>query len=328
MATSRPEKHRSAARPRRATSAALVRQPSEERERRRIDMQGIIRSRFMRDLPLVLAGCAVAAFATDAFLIPEGLAAGGTTGLATIFQEIARRMGFSLPVGVQSIAMNVVLLLFVARTGGRRYVLQTATGFLALGIFTDLFAPFVVPLGQSDLMLSAVWGGLISGLGYGLVFRCGANTGGSDTVGQIISRRTSLPVGTLVMAIDVAICAGSAPVFSVQQALYASLSMVLSGFVVDMVVDGGNRQRAAFIISDAYEEIEHAILTEMNRGCTELLARGAYTKKDRPVIMLIMSRREISIIKTIVGEYDPLAIVMITDVNEAIGYGFKSLDGE
>lgn len=292
---------------------------------RRIDINRIIQSQFMNDLPLIIIGCAIAALATDVFMIPNGLAAGGLTGLATIIAELGRRAGVNLPVGLQTIVMNALLLLVVVRSGGLKYVVQTVTGFVLFGFFTDLFAPFVLHLGHDDIMLSALWGGIISGVGYGLVFRCGANTGGSDTIGQIIARKSSLPVGATVMAIDVAVCAASAPVFSVTNALYAALSMVLMGYVVDMVVDGGNSQRAAFIISDAYEEIEHDILHAMDRGCTRLMAQGSWTKKDRPVLFFVMSRREISIIKTVVYEHDENAMLIITDVNEAIGYGFKSV---
>lgn len=292
---------------------------------RRIDINRIIQSQFMRDLPAIMLGCAIAAFATDVFMIPNGLAAGGLTGLATIIAELGRRAGISLPVGIQTIVMNALLLLVVVRSGGLKYVVQTVTGFVLFGFFTDLFAPFVLHLQHEDIMFSALWGGIVSGIGYGLVFRCGANTGGSDTIGQIIARKSSLPVGVTVMAIDVAVCAASAPVFSVANALYAALSMVLMGYVVDMVVDGGNTQRAAFIISDHFEDIEHDILHAMDRGCTRLMAQGSWTKKDRPVLFFVLSRREISIIKTIVYEHDADAMLIITDVNEAIGYGFKSV---
>ncbi len=292
---------------------------------RRIDINRIIQSQFMRDLPAIMLGCAIAAFATDVFMIPNGLAAGGLTGLATIIAELGRRAGISLPVGIQTIVMNALLLLVVVRSGGLKYVVQTVTGFVLFGFFTDLFAPFVLHLQHEDIMLSALWGGIVSGIGYGLVFRCGANTGGSDTIGQIIARKSSLPVGATVMAIDVAVCAASAPVFSVANALYAALSMVLMGYVVDMVVDGGNTQRAAFIISDHFEDIEHDILHAMDRGCTRLMAQGSWTKKDRPVLFFVLSRREISIIKTIAYEHDADAMLIITDVNEAIGYGFKSV---
>ncbi|MDY2777719.1 MAG: YitT family protein [Collinsella sp.] len=293
---------------------------------RRIDVTRIIKSQFLRDLPLIATGCAIAAFATDAFMIPNGLAAGGLTGLATIISELARRAGFYLPVGMQTIVMNALLLLVVVRAGGFKYAVQTVTGFVLFGFFTDLFAPFVLPLQGVDLTLATLWGGIISGLGYGLVFRCGANTGGSDTIGQIIARKSSLPVGGTVMAIDVAVCAASAPVFSLTNALYAALAMVMMGYIVDMVVDGGNSQRAAFIISDEHADIEYDILHAMDRGCTRLMAQGSWTGKDRPVLFFVFSRREVPIIKTIVYEHDPDAILVITDVNEAIGYGFKKAE--
>ena len=293
---------------------------------RAIDIQRIIRSRFVRDLPLVALGCAIAALAVDVFMVPQGHAAGGLTGLATIVAELGRRAGLNLPVGIQTIVMNAVLLLFVLRTGGARYAVQTITGFVLFGFFTDLFAPFVAPLGERDLMLCALWGGIISGLGYGLVFRCGVNTGGSDTIAQIISRKTSLPVGSTVMAIDVAVCAASAPVFSLENALYAAIAMVLMGMVVDRVVDGADRRRMAFVISEQHERIADDVMYEMGRGVTEVQARGVWSGKDRPMLLIILDRRELSILKTVVAEHDPEAIVFIADVSEAIGEGFKELD--
>ena len=292
----------------------------------RIDIKRIVSSNFVRDMPIVILGCAIAAFATDMFMVPNGLAAGGVTGLATIIKEVGAQRGLTLPVGIQTIVMNAVLLLLVAKTGGMLYVVQTVTGFVLLGFFTDLFAPFVVPLTCSELMLPAVWGGIISGSGYGLVLRVGVNTGGSDTLGQIVSRRTSISVGTVVMAIDVAVCAASIPVFSLENALYAALSMVLSGYVVDAVVDGGNRRRMVLIISDNFPDIAADIMYGLGRGCTKLKATGMWSGGDKPVVMVIIERRELSTLKAIVAERDPDAITIIADVTEAFGEGFKQLN--
>ena len=174
-------------------------------------------------------------------------------------------------------------------------------------------------------MLSALWGALACGLGYGLVLRCGSNTGGSDTIGQIISRKTSLPVGTTTMVIDVTVCALSIPVFSLLNALYAALAMVLMGIVVDAVVDGGNKRRMAFIISDKFPDIAADILYGLGRGCTKLSATGMWSGNDKPVLMVILERRELSPLKSIVAERDRDAIVIISDVTEAFGEGFKEL---
>ncbi|MFR7798889.1 MAG: YitT family protein [Collinsella sp.] len=169
----------------------------------RLDIKRILSLNFFHDLPKIMLGCALAAIATDLFLIPNGLAAGGVTGLATIIQAVGASHGISLPVGIQTIVMNALLLLVVMREGGMFYVVQTATGFVLLGFFTDLFAPFVAPLAHADLMLPAMWGGIITGIGYGVI-GAGCQHWRSDTIGQIISRNTSLPVGSTVMAIDVA----------------------------------------------------------------------------------------------------------------------------
>lgn len=291
----------------------------------RLDIKRILSMNFFHDLPQIMLGCALAAIATDLFLIPNGLAAGGVTGLATIIQAVGASRGISLPVGIQTIVMNALLLLVVMREGGMFYVVQTTTGFVLLGFFTDLFAPFVAPLAHADLMLPAMWGGIITGIGYGMVLRAGANTGGSDTIGQIISRNTSLPVGSTVMAIDVAVCALSAPVFSIENALYAGLSMVISGYVIDAVVDGGNKRRMVLIISDKFPDIAADIMYGLGRGCTKFKATGMYSGAEKPVIMVIVSRRELNTLKTIVRERDPHAIVTVADVTEAFGEGFKDI---
>ena len=171
-----------------------------------------------------------------------------------------------------------------------------------------------------------MWGGIITGIGYGMVLRAGANTGGSDTIGQIISRNTSLPVGSTVMAIDVAVCALSAPVFSVENALYAGLSMVISGYVIDAVVDGGNRRRMVLIISENFPDIAADIMYGLGRGCTKFRATGMYSGAEKPVIMVIVNRRELNTLKTIVRERDPHAIVTVADVTETFGEGFKDIN--
>lgn len=292
---------------------------------RNLDVKRLLRSQFVRDLPLVVFGCAVAALATDMFLIPNGLAAGGVTGIATIVNELGSRAGLTLPIGLQTIVMNAFIMLLVVRAGGVRYAVQTATGFILYGFFTDLFAPFVVPLADSDLVLPALWGGIVSGLGFGLSFRCGVSTGGSDTIAQIIARRLSLPMGTTVMVIDCIICAASAPVFSIANALYAAFAMVIMGLVVDRVMDGGERQRAAWIISNAADKITHDVLYGMERGCTEVEARGCWSGDRRPMLMVILDRKELGLLKAIVAEHDRDAIVVISDVSEVLGEGFGEL---
>lgn len=281
-----------------------------------------------RDALLIVVGSLVFAVGVDSFEIPNGLAAGGVTGLATVFYAIADAAGFYLPVGLQTIVMNVALLSLVIRSGDRGYIVRTIAGIVACGALTDLLAP-VVPVfsNERDLLLCALWGGVVTGLGLGLVFRTGGNTGGTDIVSQLLARRTGLPVGTAVIIVDGAVIAFSTTVFSVEQALYAAVAMFVCGKVIDMVVDGPRTQRAAYVISQRHERIANEILYTLNRGCTELQARGVWSGNERPVLFCVLGRSEAVRLKQIVAEVDPEAIVIISEVHEAFGEGFRRIDG-
>lgn len=282
----------------------------------------------VRDAALIVVGSLVFAVGVDVFEIPYGLAAGGVTGLATVFAAMAERVGVYLPVGLQTIVMNAVLLALVVRQGDKGYVARTVAGIIACGFFTDALVPFLpVVGGESDLLFCALWGGVITGVGLGLVFRTGGNTGGTDIVSQILARRTGMPVGTAVIIVDGAIIAFSATVFSVEQALYAAVAMFICGKVIDAVVDGPRSARAAYVISERHAEIANQILYTLNRGCTELQARGVWSGNSRPVLLCVLGRSESMRLKQIVAEIDPEAIVIISEVHEVFGEGFRRIEG-
>ena len=256
---------------------------------------------YVRDALLIILGSAVFAVGVDCFEVPNGLAAGGVTGLATVFYALAGAAGFYLPVGMQTIVMNVFLLLLVIRSGNRGYIVRTIAGIIACGLFTDALVP--------------------------VVFRTGGNTGGTDIVAQLIAKRLGMPLGTAVMLVDGAIIALSAPVFSIENALYAAIAMYICGKVIDAVVDGPRAERAAYIISERHAEIANAIMYDLNRGCTELQARGVWSGNDRPVLFCVLGRSQTPRLKQIVSEADPEAIVIISEVHEAFGEGFGSIEG-
>ncbi len=282
----------------------------------------------LRDALLIVVGSALFAVGVDCFEIPYGLAAGGVTGLATVLAAIAESFGLILPVGLQTIVMNVLLMAFVVRSGNKGYIARTIAGILACGILTDALVPVLPVLGgENDLLLCALWGGVITGVGLGLVFRTGGNTGGTDIVAQLISRRFGVPVGVSVIIVDGVIIAFSATVFSIEQALYAAVAMFICGKVIDAVVDGPRTARAAYIISEKHAEIANEILYTLNRGCTELKARGVWSGNERPVLLCVLSRSESMLLKQIVAELDPEAIVIISEVHEAFGEGFHQITG-
>ena len=257
----------------------------------------------LRDGALIVAGSLIYAVGIDCFEVPNGLAAGGLTGIATIIYAVAKQAGLLLPVGIQTILMNVLLLVYVElRTHDRTYVTLSIAGILVSGFLTDAIAPFLPNLGAGDLLLSAIWGGVLVGGGIGLVFLTGGNTGGTDIICQMIAKKTGASVGTVALAVDGLIILASVPVFSLKNALYAVIALVVSSRVIDMVVDGPRTERAAYIISDHHEAIANAIMYDLGRGCTELQARGVWSGNERPVLFCVLGRSQTVVLKEAVAQ--------------------------
>lgn len=288
-------------------------------------VQKFLRRTNLRDTFLIILGCFIFAIGADAFEISNGLAAGGATGLATVIAAVARQNGVVLPVGMQVLAMNALLMVVVFRTGGLRYAYRSVVGIIASSVLVDLLAPVIPVLGSGDLLLCALWGGVITGAGLGLVFRVGGNTGGTDILAQLMSKRLPFSNGATMFVVDALVVAVSIPVFGLENALYAVVAMYLSGYVIDLVVDGLNARRAAYVISDRWRTLEPLILHDLNRGCTELVARGGFSKEERPVLLVVLSRSETAELKALVSQVDPDAIMFISDVHEAFGEGFRNL---
>ncbi len=276
------------------------------------------------DFACIIGGCILFAVGLDMFLVPNGLAAGGISGLATITSHLAQLNGFILPVGIQTIAVNVILIARVARSGNRGYLIRVIAGFLVSGLLIDAIDP-LVPKMVGDMLLSSIWGGAACGAGVGLVMRGGGNTGGTDIIAQYAMRHAGIPVGTTFIVSDFIVISLSALIFSPRNALYALVAIFISGRVCDAVVDGPRTMRVAYIISNEHGAIAECILYGLNRGCTELQARGVWSGNERPVLMCVLDRAETSHLKEIVATCDPDAIVFISEMYEAFGEGFKKI---
>lgn len=291
-----------------------------------LDVRGltgrVMRSRRLRDYLLMTAGALVTAYGLDAFLIPNRLAAGGLSGLATILHYVAASR-VTLPVGATMLAMNAVLLVVAFRSGGWRYGAKTIYGTVALSVGIDAMAPFIRPLATGDPLLAALYGGAITGLGLGMVFKAGGNTGGTDVIAQLLARRVSLGLGQLMLAVDAVVMLMAALAFGPNLALYGIVAVFVGASVIDLVQEGLSVNKAAYIISDEPDAVSDVILNDLGRGATGFSARGLYTGQDREVIFTVVSRRELDALKTLVRVVDPSAFIIITDVHEVLGEGFK-----
>lgn len=274
---------------------------------------------------MIAAGALLTAIALNCFLVPGELAAGGASGLATIIYHIGKHNGIYIPVGLQTLVMNALLMIPVYRHGGMKYASRTIFGIVALSVCIDVTAPFLPNLVGNDLLLAGIWGGVITGAGLGLVFRAGGNTGGTDIVAQLLAKHSQLSVGAWMAIVDFLIVAGSATVFSAHVALIAALAMGIASWLIDKVVDGPTTERLAWIISEKHEQIGHAILHDLGRGCTQFAGTGLWSQEERPVLFVVLSRREVGMLKSLVAGIDSNAIVIISDVKEAFGEGFKEI---
>jgi uncharacterized membrane-anchored protein YitT (DUF2179 family) len=273
-------------------------------------------------------GVIMTAFALNAFLIPNQLAAGGVSGLATVISYWAKEnLGVTVLVGTQMLIMNAVLLLVAWRYRGLRYVAKTLYGAVGLSVLVDVMAPFTPHLASNDLLLAALWGGAVSGLGMGLVFKGGGNTGGTDIVAQLLSRRFPFGVGQLMLVIDAFVTVLAALQFGPNVALYGVVAIFVSTATIDLVLEGVSVEKAVIVISDSADRIGQAINEEMGRGATRLEATGVYTGERRGTLYVVLARNEIDDLKAIVKGIDPTAMVIISNVHEAIGEGFKAMAG-
>lgn len=290
----------------------------------------VLKSRRVRDAFWMTVGIVLTAWALDSFLIPNRIAAGGVSGLATVIFYSAKALTggrLVLPVGWTMLVFNAVLLVIAFRARGWRYLAKTVYGAVGLSIAIEVLMPFTSNLAKGDMLLAVLWGGALTGLGMGMVFKAGGNTGGSDIVAQLLTRKISLGVGQLMLAIDVAVLIVAGIAFGPTFALYGAIAVVVTGTTIDLVQDGISVEKAAYIISEHSDAIAQAIFTDLGRGATGLEGRGLYSGQRREIIFCVVSRRQIDDLKALVHAVDPKAFLIISDVHEALGEGFKDFQG-
>ena len=269
----------------------------------------------------IFIGSVIGAAAYPTFLIPNNIAPGGLTGVATILNYLA-----GWPVGITALVLNIPLFLIGYRTMGKVFAFRS---LVATALFTILIDILPLKPVSEDPLLGTLFGGVVLGIGLGLILRGGATTGGSDMIARMVHRRFSfITVGMFLFALDFLVVLAAAIFIGGTQALYAMIDIYVCGRVIDAVMVGFGGNKACFVMTDAWQKITGRVLNEIERGCTLLEARGAYSGTSRPVVMCVMSRQEMTALKRIVQEEDEKAFMFITEAHEALGEGFSRLDGK
>ncbi|MBM7624160.1 YitT family protein [Sporohalobacter salinus] len=250
------------------------------------------------------------------FLVPNKIAAGGISGLATVIHYL-----FNYPVGITMLAINVPLFITGVKVLGAQFGFRTLYGILVLSLATDYLVPYL-PILTYDPLLGAIYGGLFVGTGLGLVFRFKGTTGGTDLIAQLVNYYFDIRVGRALLMIDFFIILFAAIVFNAELALYALIGLFITSKTIDLVQEGFNISKGAFIISDKGKKIKEEILDSLDRGVTVLEGKGGYTNNDKEVLLCIISRSEITKLKNLVYNLDQASFLIITDVHEVLGEGF------
>jgi len=266
----------------------------------------------------ITIGCVLGAMAYPMFLVPNDIAPGGLTGIATILHSLV-----GSPVGTVSLLMNIPLFLIGYRSMGRVFVFRS---LLATVLFSLLIDWLPVPVLTTDTLLGSLFGGVLMGVGLGLILRGGATTGGSDMVARMVHKRfPHISVGAFLFFIDFCVVLAAGFFLKVESALYAFISIYAGSRIIDLVVQGFDRQKACYIITVDTAAVKDTLMQELGRGLTILSARGGFRGDERPVILCIVSAQEVTRLKAIVRMADERAFVFITDAYEVLGEGFRNL---
>ena len=277
----------------------------------------------IRDYLLLTLGALITAFAFAMFLLPNDIAPGGVTGIATVLSSWT-----GLNVGLLSFLINLPLFAVGWRRVGWRFAARSFIAMMLLSLFIDGLPVHDL---AGDMMLASLFGGVIMGIGLGIVVRSGATTGGTDMAAMIVHEHWNfLTVPMVLFSIDTVVVIVAAMAFGLQAGLFALLSLFTSTKAMDAIIKGFNTAMQFLIISTNQAEIVRRIHGELERGCTRLEATGTYEGRKNGALLCVVSRMEAAKLKKIVSEVDPRAFVTVCDVHEALGEGFsyQHTDGE
>lgn len=273
---------------------------------------------------MMTLGAIIYAFAISTIADPNSMAPGGVAGLSIILNRV-----IPVQTGTLIWCFNIPILLLGLWKFGGKFILSTVYCTALLSVMTNVFDGRVQPL-TNDILLAAIAGGVLMAIGIGLVFKAGSTTGGTDIIVKVLRLRfPHLKTSVLFLTLDAAVVGCSAFVFhNVDAALYAAIMVFVSSTVLDIVLYGKDSAKFIYIISDKSELIAKRLLDELNIGVTYVKGVGAYSGKDKNVIMCVVKKHIAPKTEDVVKEEDPMAFMIVTSATEIYGEGYKNLFSE
>jgi uncharacterized membrane-anchored protein YitT (DUF2179 family) len=276
-----------------------------------------------RYIPIMI-GTAVYAFGLHYFIIPNLLMEGGITGIALLLNY-----SLALPPSLTTLGLNIPLFVLGWRIFGRHAMWFTIFGTVSLSLFLWLMElaiqyewlnPFYT---EQDYLLAALYAGITLGAGLGIVFRYGGTTGGSDIVARIAQKQWGWSMGQFILIMDFVVIASSLLYIPREKVLYTLVTVFIASRMIDFIQEGAYAAKAFTIVTEHSEAIAAAITKAMDRGATLFPAKGAYSQQPKHVVYCVVYRYETRKMKALVREIDPRAFMIISDVHDVLGEGFR-----
>jgi len=276
--------------------------------------------KLIKDYFLITVGGIITALSLVLLTVPNKIAAGGISGVATILYHM-----YGFQVGIIILLINIPLFIAAVYFLGGSIGTKTLWGIIVLSLSVDLLTPILEPL-TYEVILASIYGGVLGGLGMGIVFRGGGTTGGTDLIATLISYFfPQFSIGQGLFLIDGIVILMAGIFFDIELALYAAITIFISTKIIDIIQQGFNVSKSVFIISDKSNSIKEHILSQMHRGVTAFNGYGGYSGKKKDILLVTINRAEITKLKNLIREIDEDAFVIMNEAHEVLGEGFKRI---
>ena len=270
----------------------------------------------LRGFFLLTAGSLISAININLFLAPSEIAPGGVSGLAIIINKFT-----AWPIGLMMLALNIPLLFVGFKYLGRfNFLIRTLYVVVLFSLGVDLLAPWLPKGGISDnLMLNALYGGVVGGIGSGLIYRGQGTSGGTGILSRVIQFKTGFPISQVYLLTDGFIVLIAGLVFGWDKALFALVTLYIWGIAADQVLEGPSVVRTATIVTDRPKEVAEAVFERLRLGITAWPAQGMFTEEKHTVLFFAVSRPNVDLLKTVVLEADSQAFIVIAHGHHIVG---------
>ncbi|TQQ85356.1 YitT family protein [Peptacetobacter hominis] len=277
------------------------------------------------DIFILVIGCIMMAISLNLFFNPHGIASGGITGLAVVLNML-----FGIPLWIVNLVLNIPLFIAAYKILSKRDCIKTVLGIILLTValkFTESMSLMNI---TNDIYLVIIMGSILMGIGQGLILRINGSTGGTDLMALLINRlfpTLSIPIRLGIVDCTVIVLSGIVT-GQIEIAMYSSVSLYIIIKMSDLMIEGFDYSKSFMIISDKYREITDRIMSDLDRGATFLKGEGAYTGEAKNVVFVVVGKKQVVELKRMVREIDPKAFVIVSDIHEALGDGFKPVSKE